>query len=87
MVDRFAPVGTATEAFSWALTAAYTGEALGAALGGGLVQSAGAGAAFGFVGAAGAVTVLVAVLGRHHLDGASGERVAPAAAQAQAHPA
>jgi len=87
MVDRFAPIGTATEAFSWALTAAYTGEALGASVGGGLVQRAGATAAFAFVGAAGAVTVLVAVLGRRRLDAASGESVAPAGAQAQAHAA
>jgi predicted MFS family arabinose efflux permease len=87
MVDRFAPAGTATEAFSWVLTAAYTGEALGAAVGGGLVQSAGAAAAFAFVGAAGAVTVLVAALGRHLLDGASGEPIAPAGAQAHAHAA
>ncbi|HUA02548.1 MAG TPA: MFS transporter [Solirubrobacteraceae bacterium] len=73
MVDRFAPAGTATEAFSWALTAAYTGEAVGAAVGGGLVQSAGATAAFAFVGAAGAVTVLVAILGRRHLDAGAAE--------------
>jgi predicted MFS family arabinose efflux permease len=79
MVDRFAPAGTVTEAFSWALTAAYTGEALGAAVGGGLVQGSGATAAFAFVGAAGAVTVLVAFLGRRHLDGAAAEPAAPAA--------
>jgi predicted MFS family arabinose efflux permease len=81
MVDRFAPAGTVTEAFSWALTAAYTGEALGAAVGGGLVQSAGATAAFAFVGAAGAVTVLVAVLGSHRLDGAAAEPATRAAAE------
>jgi predicted MFS family arabinose efflux permease len=80
MVDRFAPAGTVTEAFSWALTAAYTGEALGAAVGGGLVQGSGATAAFAFVGAAGAVTILVAFLGRRHLDGAAAEPAAPAAA-------
>ena len=80
MVDRFAPAGNVTEAFSWALTAAYTGEALGAAVGGGLVQSAGAAAAFAFVGAAGAVTVLVGVLGRRRLDGAGDEPLARAAA-------
>ena len=79
-----APGRDRTEAFSWALTAAYTGEAVGAAVGGGLVQGAGAAAAFAFVGAAGAVTVLVALLGRRHLDGTAAEPVA-AAAQAHAH--
>lgn len=80
MVDRFAPAGTATEAFSWGLTAASTGEALGAAVGGALVQGAGATAAFAFVGAAGAVTVLVAVLGGRHLGDATDEPacIAPA---------
>ncbi len=87
MVDRFAPAGTVTEAFSWALTAAYTGEALGAAVGGGLVQGSGATAAFAFVGAAGAVTVLVAFLGRRHLDGTAAEPFAAAGAEAHAHAA
>jgi predicted MFS family arabinose efflux permease len=87
MVDRFAPAGTVTEAFSWALTAAYTGEALGAAGGGGLVQGSGATAAFAFVGAAGAVTVLVAFLGRRHLDGSAAEPFAAACAEAHAHAA
>ena len=87
MVDRFAPAGTVTEAFSWALTAAYTGEALGAAGGGGLVQGSGATAAFAFVGAAGAVTVLVAFLGRRHLDGPAAEPFAAAGAEAHAHAA
>jgi predicted MFS family arabinose efflux permease len=87
MVDRFAPAGTVTEAFSWALTAAYTGEALGAAVGGGLVQGSGATAAFAFVGAAGAVTVLVAFLGRRHLDGSAAEPFASVGAEAHAHAA
>lgn len=69
MVDRYAPTGTSTEAFSWALTAAMTGEALGAAVGGGLAQSAGAAAAFGFAGAAGGVAVAIALVGSRRLDG------------------
>ena len=68
MVDRFAPAGTHTEAFSWALTAASTGEAVGAAVAGPLVQSAGAPAAFAFAAGAGAVAVLIAVLGSRRLD-------------------
>ena len=77
MVDRFAPAGTNTEAFSWGLTAAMTGEALGAAVAGGLVQSAGAVAAFAFAGAAGGVAVAVAVLGSRSLNADAPERTAP----------
>ena len=51
------------------LTAALTGEALGAAVAGALVQSAGAAAAFAFAGAAGAVAVVIALLGSRRLDG------------------
>jgi predicted MFS family arabinose efflux permease len=71
MVDRFAPAGTHTEAFSWVETAGATGAALGAAIAGGLVQSAGATAAFAFGGAAGAVAVLIALLGSRRLDAPS----------------
>ena len=62
MVDAAAPAGTRTEAFSWLLTASLTGSAFGAAVTGALAQSAGARAAFAFVGAAGAIAVLVALL-------------------------
>jgi predicted MFS family arabinose efflux permease len=73
MVDRFAPAGTSTEAFSWVVTAGSTGAALGAAGAGPLVQSAGAGAAFAFAGGAGAVAVIVAIAGSRALDGARRE--------------
>jgi predicted MFS family arabinose efflux permease len=62
MVEPAAPAGTSTEAFSWLLTAALIGEALGAALAGSLAQSAGAPGPFAVVGAAGGVAVLLAVL-------------------------
>ncbi len=62
MVEPAAPAGTRTEAFSWVLTASLTGSALGAAVAGALAQSAGAPAAFAFVGAAGGFAVLVALL-------------------------
>jgi predicted MFS family arabinose efflux permease len=92
MVDRFAPEGTRTEAFSWLLTAASTGEAIGAAVAGPLVQSAGAAAAFAFAGAAGAIAVGVALLGSRRLDDPSSGPlddpscgpVAPASASAHA---
>ena len=76
MVDRYAPAGTSTEAFSWALTAAMTGEALGAAVGGGLAQSAGAAAAFAFAGAAGGFAVAIALFGSRRLDGDAREPAA-----------
>jgi predicted MFS family arabinose efflux permease len=39
LVERVAPRGTATEAFTWPLTALVAGVALGAAVGGALVES------------------------------------------------
>lgn len=75
MVDRFASAGAHTEAFSWVETAGATGAALGAAVAGPLVQSAGATAAFAFGGAAGAVAVLIAVLGSRHLAGEASDTV------------
>jgi MFS family permease len=68
MVDKAAPAGTRTEAFSWLLTASSTGAALGAAVAGTLAQNAGAPAAFAFAAAAGVLAVLIAVLGSRSLD-------------------
>jgi MFS family permease len=62
MVGEAAPAGTETEAFSWLLTAASSGAALGAAVAGVLAQNVGPAAAFGFGGAAGGVALAVAVL-------------------------
>ncbi|MGZ4194704.1 MAG: MFS transporter, partial [Solirubrobacteraceae bacterium] len=67
MVDRFAPTGTRTEAFSWLFTSSSTGAAAGAATAGMLAQSAGPGVVFAFAGVAGAVATLVAILGSRHL--------------------
>jgi predicted MFS family arabinose efflux permease len=39
LVERVAPPGTATEAFTWPLTALVAGVALGAGVGGALVES------------------------------------------------
>jgi MFS family permease len=68
MVDRCAPAGTQTEAFSWLFTSSSTGAAGGAAIAGILAQSAGAGAVFAFAGVAGGVAALVAILGSVTLD-------------------
>ncbi len=84
MVDRFAPAGAHTEAFSWVETAGATGAALGAAVAGPLVQSAGATAAFAFGGAAGAVAVGIALLGARHIDDPSCEPVGTAPAPSHA---
>ena len=68
MVDRAAPAGTRTEAFSWLLTASSTGAAAGAAVAGALAQSAGAPAAFAFALAAGGYAVIVAICGSRSLE-------------------
>jgi MFS family permease len=67
MVDRFAPAGTRTEAFSWLFTSSSAGAAAGAAVAGILAQDAGPGAVFAFAGMAGGLATLVAILGSHHL--------------------
>jgi MFS family permease len=46
LVDRLAPAGTVTEAFTWVTTAFATGFATGNALGGNLVHGVGTGRAF-----------------------------------------
>jgi MFS family permease len=75
MVDRAAPAGTRTEAFSWLLAASSTGAAAGAAVAGALAQSAGAPAAFALAGAAGAAAVLIAMLGSRSLDNLTADPV------------
>jgi MFS family permease len=82
MVDRAAPAGTHTEAFSWLVTASSTGAALGAAAAGALAQSAGAPAAFAFAGAAGGFAVLIATLGAPGLDNDTAEPLSAALAHA-----
>jgi MFS family permease len=67
MVGRVAPAGTETEAFSWLVTAATAGAAIGAAAGGALAQGHGAGAAFAFGGLAGMLAVAMAVAGSRRL--------------------
>jgi dipeptide/tripeptide permease len=82
MVDRAAPAGTRTEAFSWLLTSSSTGAALGAAAAGALAQSAGAPAAFAVAGAAGGLAVMIAVLGARSLDTDTAESAGAALAHA-----
>ncbi|MFG2306126.1 MFS transporter [Actinacidiphila glaucinigra] len=59
VVDRHAPVGTVTEAFSWIVTTFGVGAALGTAVAGPAAQYGGAAAAFGVAGAGGVVALAV----------------------------
>ncbi|MET9217382.1 MFS transporter [Streptomyces sp. NPDC093221] len=59
VVDRHAPAGTVTEAFSWVVTSAGVGAALGTAAAGVAAQHGGTAAGFGVAGAGGAVAMLV----------------------------
>jgi predicted MFS family arabinose efflux permease len=78
MVERAAPAGTLTEAFSWLATALAIGSAAGSALGGALADHAGPEAAFALAGGAGALALLAATLRAHALAGPRAPAVAAA---------
>ncbi|MGW0878774.1 MFS transporter [Streptomyces sp. NPDC002671] len=59
IVDRHAPSGTVTEAFSWLVTTFTVGASVGTALAGPVVEAGGALWGFAVPGAAGAVSLLV----------------------------
>ncbi|MER5910625.1 MFS transporter [Streptomyces sp. NPDC001982] len=59
IVDRHAPTGTVTEAFSWLVTTFTVGASVGTGLAGPVVQAGGALWGFALPGAAGAVSLLV----------------------------
>ena len=63
VVDRHAPAGTVTEAFSWVVTAFGVGASAGAALAGPAAQYGGAPAAFAVAGGGGVVALLVLLAG------------------------
>ncbi|MCF3961550.1 MFS transporter, partial [Streptomyces fuscigenes] len=64
-VDRQAPPGTVTEAFSWLVTTFQVGSALGTAAAGPVAQHEGASAGFAVAGAAGiAALIVLAATGR-----------------------
>ncbi|WP_445402879.1 MFS transporter [Streptomyces sp. LE64] len=67
VVDRHAPVGTVTEAFSWLVTTFSVGAAVGTAVAGPVVEWGGARAAFAVPAAAGTVALLVLLLARSAL--------------------
>ncbi|MER7835853.1 MFS transporter [Streptomyces sp. NPDC096040] len=65
LVDRHAPAGTVTEAFSWLVTTFTVGASVGTGLAGPVVEAGGALWGFAVPGAAGGVSLLVlAVTGR-----------------------
>ncbi|GAA5146007.1 MFS transporter [Pseudonocardia eucalypti] len=77
-VELVAPPGTATEAFGWVITAAVLGLAVGQALGGALVEAAGANVAFLAGGGAGVALAVLLWLLRRHLAPAPMPPVRPA---------
>ncbi len=79
MVERAAPDGTVTEAFSWLATATAIGASLGAAAAGALADSAGAEASFLLAAGAGVVATLVLML-RAGTLGAGAAHMQPAEA-------
>ncbi|MGR6969380.1 MFS transporter [Streptomyces cynarae] len=62
LVDRHAPSGTVTEAFSWLVTTFTVGASVGTGVAGPVVQAGGALWGFAVPGAAGAVSLLVLVV-------------------------
>ncbi|SER89089.1 Predicted arabinose efflux permease, MFS family [Streptomyces qinglanensis] len=98
VVDRHAPAGTVTEAFSWLVTTFGVGAAAGTAAVGPLIERGGTGTGFALAGAGGVAAVAVVVAARRFLappDGASsagavasgGAPAASAAAQPAGAPA
>lgn len=64
VVDRHAPAGTVTEAFSWLVTTFGVGAAAGTATVGTVVERAGTGAGFALAGAGGLAALAVMLLAR-----------------------
>ncbi|MFD1831547.1 MFS transporter [Streptomyces desertarenae] len=67
VVDRHAPAGTVTEAFSWLVTAFGVGAAAGTAVVGPVIEHGGTAAGFGVAGAGGLAALLVLLATRRVL--------------------
>ncbi|KUJ67198.1 MFS transporter [Streptomyces albus subsp. albus] len=67
VIDRHAPRGTVTEAFSWLVTAFVVGNAIGTAVAGPVIEGTALVAGFAVPGAAGAVALLVLVAAHRFL--------------------
>ncbi|WP_435241480.1 MFS transporter [Streptomyces cucumeris] len=82
VVDRHAPRGTVTEAFSWLVTTFVVGNAVGTAVAGPAVEYGGVGPGFAVPGIAGAAGLVVLLAARRFLA----RPVAPQGAEAGAGP-
>ncbi|MFF3908858.1 MFS transporter [Streptomyces sp. NPDC001848] len=78
LVDRHAPRGTVTEAFSWLVTTFTVGASVGTGVAGPVVQAGGALWGFAVPGAAGAVSLLVLVVAGRVLAAPAGGGVVAA---------
>ncbi|MCK7623105.1 MFS transporter [Streptomyces sp. RS10V-4] len=74
VVDRHAPAGTVTEAFSWLVTTFGVGSAAGASVAGPVLERGGPGAGFAVAGVSGIVALLVLLSTKRFL----GDPVTPA---------
>jgi MFS family permease len=81
LVDRHAPSGTVTEAFSWLVTTFTVGASVGTGLAGPVVEAGGALWGFAVPGAAGGVSLLVLVVTRRVLAAPGGGAVVAAGSE------
>ncbi|MFI6036563.1 MFS transporter [Streptomyces sp. NPDC051315] len=81
IVDRHAPRGTVTEAFSWLVTTFTVGHSLGTGLAGPVVEAGGALWGFAVPGAAGAVSLLVLLATGRVLAAPAGSAVVAASSE------
>ncbi|MFI5686323.1 MFS transporter [Streptomyces sp. NPDC051636] len=81
IVDRHAPSGTVTEAFSWLVTTFTVGASVGTGLAGPVVQAGGALWGFAVPGAAGAVSLLVLLATGRVLAAPAGSAVVAASSE------
>ncbi|MFE0453959.1 MFS transporter [Streptomyces sp. NPDC058914] len=81
IVDRHAPRGTVTEAFSWLVTTFTVGHSLGTGVAGPVVEAGGAVWGFAVPGAAGAVSLLVLLVTGRVLAAPAGSAVVAASSE------
>ncbi|MFK0118376.1 MFS transporter [Streptomyces sp. NPDC090994] len=81
LVDRHAPRGTVTEAFSWLVTTFTVGASVGTGLAGPVVEAGGAVWGFAVPGAAGAVSLLVLTATGRVLAAPAGQAVVAASSE------
>ncbi|GHD96186.1 MFS transporter [Streptomyces naganishii] len=81
IVDRHAPAGTVTEAFSWLVTTFTVGASVGTGVAGPVVQAGGALWGFAVPGAAGAVSALVLLATGRVLAAPAGRAVVAASSE------